>query len=168
MDREAWCAAVHRFAKSWTHLANWTTTTMSSLEKWGNFSFRWIMDRLGNYTVIKLCLLKHQDKGYYKSWYHFFFQLNISQAGHGNSFWFLKYPHLYCFSSVQFSHSVVSDSLRPHELQHARPSCPSPTPGVHSNRRPSSWWCHPAISSSGILFSSCPQSLPVKESFPMS
>ena len=72
------------------------------------------------------------------------------------------------FSSVQFSRSVVSDSLRPHELQHARPPCPSPTPGVHSNSRPSSQWCHPAISSSVFPFSSCPQSLPASESFPMS
>ena len=71
-------------------------------------------------------------------------------------------------SSVQFSRSVVSDSLRPHELQHARPPCPSPTPGVHPNSRPSSRWCHPAISSSVIPFSSCPQSLPASESFPMS
>ena len=72
------------------------------------------------------------------------------------------------FSSVQFSHSVVSDSLRPHELQHARPPCPSPTPGVYSNPCPPSWWCHPAISSSVIPFSSCPQSLPASVSFPMS
>ena len=71
-------------------------------------------------------------------------------------------------SSVQFSRSVVSDSLRPHELQHARPPCPSPTPGVHSNSRPSSQWCHPAISSSVIPFSSCPQSPPASGSFPMS
>ena len=72
------------------------------------------------------------------------------------------------FSSVQFSHSVVSDSLRPHESQHTRPPCPSPTPRVHSDSRPSSPWCHPAISPSVIPFSSCPQSLPVSESFPMS
>ena len=72
------------------------------------------------------------------------------------------------FSSVQFSRSVVSDSLWPHELQHARPPCPSPTPGVHSNSCPSSRWCHPAISSSVIPFSSRPQSLPASESFPMS
>ena len=72
------------------------------------------------------------------------------------------------FSSVQFSCSVVSDSLRSHELQHARPPCPSPTPGVHSDSRPSSQWCHPAIASSVIPFSSCPQSLPASESFPMS
>ena len=72
------------------------------------------------------------------------------------------------FSSVQFSCSVVSDSLRPHELQHARPPCPSQTPGVHPNPRPLSQWCHPAISSSVIPFSSCPQSFPASESFPIS
>ena len=71
-------------------------------------------------------------------------------------------------SSVQYSLSVVSDSLWPHELQHARPPCPSPTPGVHTNLCPSSQWCHPAISSSVVPFSSCPQSLPGSESFPMS
>ena len=70
--------------------------------------------------------------------------------------------------SVQFSHSVVSNSLRPHELQHARPPCPSPTPGVHSDSCPSSRWCHPVISSSVVSFSSYPQSLPASESFPMS
>ena len=72
------------------------------------------------------------------------------------------------FSSVQFSRSVVSNSLWPHELQHTRPLCPSPTPRVHSDSRPSSQWCHPAISSSVIPFSSCPQSLPASGSFPMS
>ena len=65
-----------------------------------------------------------------------------------------------CFSSVQFGRSVVSDSLWPHESQHARPPCPSPTPGVHPNSCTSSWWCHPAISSFVVPFSSCPQSLP--------
>ena len=72
------------------------------------------------------------------------------------------------FSSVQFSHSVVSDSLRPHESQHARPPCSSPSPGVHSDSHLSSPWCHPAISSSVVPFSSCPQSLPASESLPMS
>ena len=71
-------------------------------------------------------------------------------------------------ASVQFSRSLVSDSLRPHESQHARPPCPSPTPGVHSDSHPSSQWCHPAISSSVSPFSSCPQSLPASESFPVS
>ena len=65
-------------------------------------------------------------------------------------------------------HLVMSDSLQPHESQHARSPCLSPTPGVHSTSRPSSQWCHPAISSSVIPFSSCPQSLPASESFPMS
>ena len=72
------------------------------------------------------------------------------------------------FSSVQFSRSVVSDSLRPHESQHARPPWSSPSPGVHSNSRPLNQWCHPAISSSVVPFSSCPQTLPAAESFPMS
>ena len=72
------------------------------------------------------------------------------------------------FSSVQFSRSVMSDPLRPHESQHDRPPCPSPTPGVHSNSRPSNRWCHPAILSSVIPFSFCPQSLRASESFPMS
>ena len=70
--------------------------------------------------------------------------------------------------SVQFSLSVVSDSLRPHELQHARPPCASPTPRVYSNSCPLSQWCHPAISSSVVLFSFCPQSLPASGSFPLS
>ena len=78
---------------------------------------------------------------------------------------------LYCFLTnpvlVQFSYSVLYDSLRPHELQHARPPYPSPTPWVHPNSCPSNRWCHPAISSS-VPFSSCPQSLPASESFPMS
>ena len=81
---------------------------------------------------------------------------------------FKRWILVYQFSSVQFSHSVVSDSLRPHESQHARPPCPSPSPGVHSNSRPLSRWCHPAIPSSVVPFSSCPQSLPASESFPMS
>ena len=71
-------------------------------------------------------------------------------------------------TSDQISCSVVSDSLRPHESQHTRPPCPSPTPGVHWDSYPSSQWCHPAISSSVIPVSSCPQSLPASESFPMS
>ena len=70
--------------------------------------------------------------------------------------------------SVQFSHSVMSDSLWPHELQHARPSCPSPTPRVYSNSCSLSRWCHPTISSSVIPFSSCLQSFPASGSFPVS
>ena len=81
--------------------------------------------------------------------------------------WYLSCHSSTSLSSVQFSHSVMFNSLRPHESQHARPPCPSPTPGVRSNSRPSSRWCHPAISSSVVPFSSCPQSLPASESFPM-
>ena len=81
---------------------------------------------------------------------------------------YIRLSIMYSFSSVQFSRSVVSDSLWSHELQHARPPCLSPTLGVHPDSRPSSRWCHPAISSSVVPFSSCPQSLPASESFPMS
>ena len=81
--------------------------------------------------------------------------------------WILN--HSYCFfSSVQFSRSVMSESLRPHESRHARPPCPSPTPRVYSNSRAWSRWCHPAISSSVVSFSSCPQSLLASGSFPVS
>ena len=79
--------------------------------------------------------------------------------------------HIYKFvmiSSVQFGRSVVSDSLWPHELQHTRPPCLPPTPGVYSNSCPSSWWCHPATSSSVVSFSSCHQPLPASGTFPMS
>ena len=85
-----------------------------------------------------------------------------------STFELLKNILVQCVYSVQFSCSVVSNSLRPHESQHSRPPCPSPTPGVYSNSCPSSRWCHPAISSSVIPFSSCPQSLPASGSFPMS
>ena len=74
--------------------------------------------------------------------------------------WKILYRLSHQVSSVQFSRSVVSDSLRPHESQHARPPCPSPTPGVHPDSHPSSQGCHPAISSSVVPFSFCPQSLP--------
>ena len=85
------------------------------------------------------------------------------EGGEGNRQWdgsiASRIPIRIFISSVQFSHSVVSDSLRPHESQHARPPCPSPTPGVYSNSCPSSQWCHPGISSSVVPFSSWPQSL---------
>ena len=86
----------------------------------------------------------------------------------------LAYPQVFWvytfldFSLVQFSHSVMSDSLQCHESQHARPPCPSPTPRVYSDSCPSSQWCHPAISSSVVPFSSCPQSFPASGCFPMS
>ena len=92
-------------------------------------------------------------------------------GGNGYMYMYGWVPSLFTWNYhniVQFSHSVVSDSLRPHESQHARPPCPSPTPGVYSVLHPSSQWCHPAISSSVVPFSSCPQSLPASESSPMS
>ena len=105
---------------------------------------------------------------------------NWNLFNHGSFFFFFR-AHIilshnaileaFSFSkkeSVQFSRSVVSDFLWPHELQHARPPCPSPTPGVHPNPCPLSQWCHPAISSSVVPFSSCPLSSPAPESFPMS
>ena len=79
-----------------------------------------------------------------------------------------KFVLLSALSSVQFSSSVMSDSLWPHEPQHTRPPCPSPTPGVHPNPCPLSRWCHATISSSVVPFSSCPQSSPASGSFPMS
>ena len=94
----------------------------------------------------------------------FFTQFSASEI-HPCCWWITNYINsLFQFSSVQF----VSDSLQPHELQHARPPCLSPTPGVHSNSCPSSRWCHPAISSSVVPFSPFPQSLPASGSFPVS
>ena len=100
----------------------------------------------------------------------------IFQVGTGWIFWERPVCMLYetqmqfldQIRSDQISRSVVSDFLWPHESQHTRPPCPSPTPRVHSDSRPLSQWCHPAISSSFVPFSSCPQSLPASESFPMS
>ena len=87
-------------------------------------------------------------------------------VGRGFTVWATKkYIHI---CSVQFSHSVISDSLQPHGLQHARPPCPSSTPGVYSNSCPLSQWCHPTISSSVVPFSSCLQSFPASGSFPLS
>ena len=98
--------------------------------------------------------------------------VRFKQKPAGKKFSFHTHLHvcmcvLYIYISDQISSSVVSDSLQPHELQHTRPPCPSPTPEIHSDSRPSSQWYHPAISSSVIPFSSCPQSLPASESFPM-
>ena len=80
----------------------------------------------------------------------------------------INFLYVIIFSSVQFSHSVVSNSLQPHGPQHARPPCPSPTPRVYSNSSPLSRWCHPTISSPVIPFFSCPQSSPASRSFQMS
>ena len=103
--------------------------------------------------------------GLFKS--HYFFQYYLCSIF---SLFFLVFQfHAFSvqFSSVQFSYSVMSNSLRPHEPQHARPPCPSPTPRAYPNPCPSSRWCHPTISSSVIPFSSCPQTFPASGSFQM-
>ena len=102
-----------------------------------------------------VCLISHEKKFGF-NWVKWEFITEIWAEG-----W-------YFLTSVQFSCSVVSDSSWPHESQHTRPPCPSPSPGVHSDSHPSSLWCHPAISSWVVPFSSCPQFLPASEPFPMS
>ena len=104
----------------------------------------------------------------YTQTYNSFYQLMLWEMGELNTQTSFYQNSLFDIRSDQISCSIVSDSLPPHELQHARPSCPSPTPRVHSDSGPSSQWCHPAISSSVVPFSSCPQSLLASESFPMS
>ena len=91
----------------------------------------------------------------------------MQSQGAGHDWALTPWPLIRC-SSVQFSHSVVSDSLRPHGLQHARPPCPSPTPRAYSNSCPSNWWCHPTTLSSVIPFSSHLQSFPASGSFQIS
>ena len=108
------------------------------------------------HVTVKLMKVKEKEK-----------KLNIGRE-EKKIFQRKQQSQLSCQKSVQFSHSVVSNSLQSHELQHARPPCPSPTPRVYSNWHPSSRWCHPAISSSVVRFSSSPQSLPASGSFPMS
>ena len=116
---------------------------------------------------------------YCNFWHYWFFQptnmvylsICLCHLDFFHQYLIVFWVQVFCllqFSTVQFSGSVMSDSLRPHELQHARPPCLSPTPIVHPNSCPSSRWCHPATSSSVIPFSSCPQSLPASGSFPMS
>ena len=104
-----------------------------------------------------------------KFWPHFFPLFKILHWLL-TEYWKVQTPWgcLLLVCSVQFTRSFMSDSLQPHELQHARPPCPSPTPRVHPNSYPLSWWCHPTISSSVVPFVSCPQSFPASGSFPMS
>ena len=92
--------------------------------------------------------------------------LGFSSQEHWSGLPFLSPMHE--SKKSKWSRSVMSDSSRPHESKHARPPCPSPTPGVHSDSRPSSQWCHPTISSSVVPFFFCLQSLPASESFPVS
>ena len=132
----------------------WKQPRCPSAEKW--IRKLWYIYTMEYYSAIQ----KNTFESVLMRWVKLepIFQSEVSQ----------KEKHQYSIRSDQISHSVVSDSLRPHESQHARPPCPSPTPGVHSDSCPSSQRCHPAISSSIVPFSSCPQSLPASESFPMS
>ena len=138
MYRQAWRAAIHGVSKSRTWLSDWTELKM-----------QWRVLYINGLSFLKIL----RD-------YSSVFLLYSHMAEREDSSLFL-----FLFSSVQFSRSIVSDSLRPHESQHARPPCPSPTPRVHSDSRPSSPWCDPAISSSVVPFSSCPQSLPASGSW---
>ena len=118
----------------------------NSFQEWGNHSW----NPLGHYKVNKARMIDY-------SWTAVDYEFKMKRLS------------LYSKeASVQLSRSVMSNSLWPHESQHARPPCPSPTPRVHSDSCPSSQWCYPAISSSIVPFSSCSQSLPASESFPMS
>ena len=126
--------------------------------------------KIGNSNLLQYsCLQNSMDR---ETWWASVHGLDWScRVGHDWACTLACYYSTWGNSSVQFR-SVQSLSrvwpFAPHELQHARPPCPSPTPGVHSNSCASSWWCHPAISSSVIPFSSFPQSFPASESFPMS
>ena len=117
---------------------------------WENEKFLWVVILHNNMNLNMSLNHTYKNSKFYVTFYH------------------NKIVTIELFSSNQFSPSVVSDSLRPHESQHARPPCPSPTPRVHPNSCPSSRWCHPATSSSVVPFSSWPQSLSASESFPMS
>ena len=169
MDRGTWRVTAHTAAKHWTQL------------KWLSMHAQFIDTE----TETQAAVSNHHNFMAQKSrdgvWTHLvWFQSQLSQILHcdvSQDVWLIPWfpilatgqvSYLIQFSSVQFSHSVVFDSLRPRESQHARPPCPSPTPGVYSNSCPSSRWCHPAISSSVVPFSSCPQSLLASGSFPMS
>ena len=134
-DRGAWWAAVYGVAQSRTWLKQLSSSSRVNLPQ---LLFKAVLPILAPlaYQVLE----NFVD-----------FKLNCQEK-----LTFYNIKSSYSWTSVQFSHSVVSDCVRPHELQHARPPCPSPTPGVHSNSHPSSRWCHSAISSSVVPFSSYP------------
>ena len=147
-DREAWRVAVHGFAKSWRRLSDWTAT------KKQKYNFHMISNGKGFLSYSSHRRIKVQ------LWPCVFKVLCTVSPLHTKEF--------HSESASQFSHSVMSDSLWPHGLQHSRLPCPWPTPGACSNSCPSSQWCNPTISSSVIPSSSCLQSFPASGSFPMS
>ena len=155
--------------------ANYFTILIGSWTKEGSFlilKFNNLFSKDSSWKTSVLNILNGRLFSYKKEWTFttgnnlggfgdYYAKWNVRQKK-TNIEWYHLYVEYseYNWRSVQFSCSVVSDSLRPHELQHARPPCLSPSPGVHSNSCPSSQWCHLAISSSVIPFSSCSQSLP--------
>ena len=167
-DREAWHAAVHRAAKSLTQLSDWTTAVHSERREHTLFGLQPTSIECGAKNVFSVMWTTHEREDLFGILLRRGETLTVRAARNAQSEETWKWVQVVRESSVQFSSSVVSDSLRPHESQHARPPCLSPTPGVHSDSHPWSQWCHPVISSSVVPFSSCPQSLPASESFPMS
>ena len=150
---------------SWGSLqshANWENNAVQSLSTLWPWPSPWFTDQknLANSKIMK------KKEGRSLGWPPSIPAPTQQRLQGATSFW--RLVDTFQFSSVQFSRSVVSDSLGLHESQHARPPCPSPSPRVHSDSHPSSQWCHPAISSSVVPFSSCPQSLPASESFTVS
>ena len=160
MNREAWWATVHGFTKSQTQLSDCEWLTL-------------LVHTIRYYLIYRNELTRAIYNNKFKSYKLMFSKWSKAQ-NNTVSFHLNKiqkkqhYSILTRDASVQFSRSVVSDSLRSHEPQHARPPCPSPTPGLYPNSWPLSRWCHPIISSSVVPFSSCPQSFPASGSFPMS
>ena len=150
MEGGAWWAAVHGVTTSLTRLSNFTFT----------FHFHALEKEMATHSSVLAWRIPGMAEPCGLP------SMGSHRVGHDGSDLAAAAASVQ-FSSVQSSCSVMFDSLRPHESQHARPPCPSPTPGVHSDSRLSSL-CHRAISSSVVPFSSCPQSLPASESFPMS
>ena len=160
-DGGAWWAAVYGVAQSWTQL-KWLSSSSSSFqaEKY-HPSSSGLSGMTRDWCVIKMTQGKWQGVGRGMDWEFGITRCKLLYAGWINS-------EVLLHSTVQFSCSVVSNSLRPHGLHHTRLPCPSPILGAYSNSCPLSWWCHPAISSSVAPFSSSPQSFPASGSFPMS
>ena len=161
----------HPTISSTVALVGWMASLMQRTWIGANFRRWWGTQKPGMLQSMELRRVRHDLATEQYLWtYSTPTQLQVTGRCVSQKWMLVLHPWIFgwVFSSVQFSRSVVSNSLRPHELQHARPPCPSPTPGVHPNPCPSSQWCHPAISSSAVPFSSCPQSLSASESFPMS
>ena len=163
MDRRPWWATVPGVTKSQTWLSDWTELNwtehipshylISVLLFFFNFSFFifWFLNFLWRFLIC---------------WWHYFGKNNANWI---EVFWIYSKWNIFClFTSVQFSCSVMSNSLQPGGLQHTRPPCPSPTPGVYRKSRPLSWWYHPTISTFIVPFSSCLKSFPASGSFQMS